>query len=89
MSRHEAHGDNYSIAYGVDRMPTIGVFVQVWDNTKGSMPDGDNIVEDYDGFSTPKVYVDTEFIVRLAKKYGIELDPVDVYGNLDLPLSNT
>jgi hypothetical protein len=83
MSRYEKHGSQYSIAYGVDWMPTIGVFVQVWDTTKYDMPDPDNIVAEYDGIRTPTVLVDTEFIVQLAKEHGIELDPVDVYGHLD------
>ena len=83
MSRSEAHGESYSIAFGVDRMPNIGAFVQVWDNTEYDMPDGDNLVESHDGFSSPTVAVDAVFILNLAKKYGIELDPVDVYSALD------
>jgi len=76
MSRFEAHGPNHSLAYGVDHMPLIGTFLQVWDNTKYDMPDGDNIKEDHNRVSP-------EAIIAMAKAYDIPLDFETVYANLE------
>jgi len=76
VSRFEAHGPGHSLAYGVDRMPLIGTFLQVWDNTEYDMPDGDNIKEDL-------IKVSPEVILVMAKAYDIPLDLNAVYSNLD------
>lgn len=76
MSRFEARGIKYSMAYGVDHMPLIGTFVQVWDHSKYDMPDGDNIVLDLHR-------VNKNVVIHLAWEYNIPLDDAEVSRNLD------
>jgi len=75
MSRFEAHGPAHSLAYGVDHMPFIGTFLQVWGNTEYDMPDGDNIVVD-------KHQVSVAHIIDAAQRYDIPLDLEKLHRNL-------
>ena len=79
MSRYEARGERYSLAYGVDR--ATGVFVQVWDHSKHEMPDPDNVVFERDRIGH-KGCPNHNIILEAAKLYEIPLEAHMVIGNL-------
>lgn len=75
MSRFEAQGIKYSMAYGIDHMPLIGTFVQVWDHSKYRMPDETNILVDLNR-------VNVNVVLQIAWEYNIPLNEVEVRENL-------
>ena len=83
MSRVTVRGERYSMAYGVDHMPTIGAFVQVWDHSDYSDPDCENILEEHDRLTTGGLNITEEFILELARKYSIPVDAMDIYRVFD------
>jgi len=84
VSRVEVKGNGrYSMAFGVDLFPSIGAFVQVWDHTKYDMPDGDNLVEEHDRSTTGGFNLTEEFVIQLARRYDIDLDPREVWEVFD------
>lgn len=88
MSRETVRGEKYSMAYGVDHLPSIGAFVQVWlRNTEGlvewDMPDAINLVENHNCGTTGGKNLTEEFVIEMARRYDIPLDPYRVYEVFD------
>lgn len=84
MSRVEVRGTgNYSMAFGVDHLPTIGAFVQVWDHTEWDTVGPENVVENHDRITTGGYNLSVEFVVALGRKYYINVDPSEVYKAFD------
>ena len=68
MSRYSAHGIRYGIAYGIDRAPAVGPFVQVFDRED---PDADPLV-DLDRLGGVEVTAD--MILELSRRYRVEIE---------------
>ena len=84
MSRVEVRGNGrYSMAFGVDLLPSIGAFVQVWDHSQYDMPDPDNLVEEHDRTTTGGYNLTEEFVIKLARQYDIPVDPQKVWEVFD------
>ncbi len=79
--REEKYNQKYGLAYGRDH--AMGLFVQIWKidpkfslQAYENMPDGDNILVDYDQFSgslNPDSKKAVQSIVNIAEKYGFDL----------------
>jgi len=87
MIRVVVSGEKYSMAYGVDRSPMIGTFVQVWDHTVG---DGEPCFDPeetdyYNGIlqincsTMDGKNLTEEYVMLVAKKFSIPLEKKDVY----------
>lgn len=67
MSRYEVYHEDKALAFGNDH--SCGEYLQIWDLSKGSMPDPDNILVDEDrftGFTRNKM-------LELIEKHGFSL----------------
>jgi hypothetical protein len=91
MSRVVIKGKEFAMAFGVDRSPSIGAFVQVWNHTIGDggpcfNPEDEgyfNGVVRHDCSTAEGRNLTEEFVIELARKHSIPVDPREVYEIFD------
>lgn len=76
MSRETRSNATHAIAFGVDLLPSIGAFVQVWEKSEEDEPYDEG--EGQTNIIVRENHVSEERVIQLAKQYGIDVDPLDV-----------
>lgn len=67
MSRYEVHHEDKALAFGNDH--ACGEYLMIWDLSKGSMPEPENILVDEDRFTG----LTRDKMEKLVKKHGFNL----------------
>ena len=71
MSRYEIHHENKSLAFGNDH--ACGEYIMIWDTSKYSEPDSDNILVSEDVLFTN---LTQERMIKLIEKHGFTKEEI-------------